>query len=207
LIISGLSVDPSQHRKRVKHFHEPGDLHELTFSCYRRLKLLTNNPWKEKLSREIDEACEAEQLLLIAFVYMPEHVHLLLWPLTNEPRIDIFLKRIKRPVSVLARDNLRASGSRLLDQLTIRERPGKTVFRFWQEGPGYDRNLQTAQAVQASIDYIHLNPVKRGLCQQASNWRWSSARYYESGGRNVDPALPKLAFLPPEFWLELATRG
>jgi putative transposase len=138
---------------------------------------------------------------------MPEHVHLLLWPQTNEPQIDIFLKRIKRPVSVLARDNLRASGSRLLERLTVRERPGKTAFRFWQEGPGYDRNLQTAKAVQASIDYIHLNPVKRGLCQRARDWRWSSARFYESGGTTVDPVWPRVRFLPAEMWTELALRG
>src|SRR5687768_9473839 len=93
-------------------------------------------------------------------VYMPEHVHLLLWPQTNEPRIDLVLKRLKRPVSILARDNLRATNARLLQRLTVRERPGKFAFRFWQEGPGYDRNLQTCEAVLASIDYIHLNPVK-----------------------------------------------
>jgi putative transposase len=193
------------HRKTIKHYHEPGDLHELTFSCYRRLKLLTNNPWREKLSREIDAACAAEQMRLLAFVYMPEHVHLLLWPQTNEPRIDLFLKRIKRPVSVLARDDLRASGSRLAAKLIVQERPGKLAFRFWQEGPGYDRNLQTAEAVQASLDYLHLNPVKRGLCQRARDWRWSSARFYESGGTSIDPALPQLSFLPAEFWTSLRT--
>jgi putative transposase len=190
---------PRKH-KTVKHYHQPGDLHELTFSCYRRIALLTNNAWREKLSRTIDDACEAEQCRLIAFVYMPEHVHLLLWPQTNEPRIDLVLKRLKRPVSILARDNLRATNARLLQRLTVRERPGKFAFRFWQEGPGYDRNLQTCEAVLASIDYIHLNPVKRGLCPRARDWRWSSARFYESGGTVVDPALPRLTFLPNEFW-------
>jgi hypothetical protein len=28
------------HRKLVKHYHEPGDLHELTFSYYKRQPLL-----------------------------------------------------------------------------------------------------------------------------------------------------------------------
>jgi hypothetical protein len=31
--------------------------------------------------------------------------------------------------------------SRLLERLTVRQRPGVATFRFWQEGPGYDRNL------------------------------------------------------------------
>lgn len=134
----------------------------------------------------------------------PEHVYLLLWPQTNEPRIDLVLKRLKRPVSILARDDLRASRSRLLERLVVRERPDKMVFRFWQEGPGYDRNLQTCEAVQASIDYIHNNPVVRGLCRRARDWRWSSARFYESGGKLHDPAWPRLTFLPNEFWTSQA---
>jgi putative transposase len=86
----------------------------------------------------------------------------------------------------------------LLHKFTIRERPDKMVFRFWQESPGYDRNLQTKYAVASSIDYIHQNPR---LCQTARHWRWSSARFYESDGPEVDPLHPIITFLPYEFWL------
>ncbi|MCA9218462.1 MAG: hypothetical protein KDB27_35580 [Planctomycetales bacterium] len=65
-----------------------------------------------------------------------------------------------------------------MDKLTVRERPGKNSFRFWQEGPGFDRNIFSPDAIQASIDYIHDNPSKRGLCKRAVDWKWSSARYY-----------------------------
>jgi putative transposase len=64
------------------------------------------------------------------------------------------------------------------EQLTVQERPGKTCFRFWQEGPGFDRNIFSRAAVLRAIDYLHLNPVRRGLCQRTVDWRWSSARYY-----------------------------
>jgi hypothetical protein len=66
---------------------------------------------------------------------------------------------------------------------------------------GHDRNLQSQLAVQNSIDYIHQNSVRRKLCQKARDWRWSSARFYESEGREVDPLHPVLTFLPYEFWL------
>ena len=81
------------------------------------------------------------------------------------------------------------------------------AFRFWQEGPGYDRNLNTCRAVEAAIDYIHLNPVRRGLCHRARDWRWSSARFYESGGTAIDPALPEITFLPADYWNDVSTRG
>src|SRR5688572_28846270 len=52
-----LSLQP--HRKRIRHFHEPGEIHELSFSCYRRLPLLTNNSRRTILSRSIDESCQS----------------------------------------------------------------------------------------------------------------------------------------------------
>jgi putative transposase len=95
--------------------------------------------------------------------FLPEHIHLLVFLTrsdTTEERISEFLRAVKMPCSQDIKQDLEASGSRLLERLTTRERPGRMAFRFWQEGPGYDRNLQTQATVLAAIDYIHLNPVR-----------------------------------------------
>ena len=193
------------HRKLVKHYHEPGDFHELTFSCYRRMPLLTNDAWRSHLARSINESLEAEPFRLTAFVIMPEHVHLLLFPTGRDPEevvraISRFLASVKRKCSASVKRDLVAADSRLLERLTVRERPGRTVFRFWQEGPGYDRNLQTEVSVLAAIDYIHLNPVRRGLCEKAIEWRWSSARWYASEGADEDSAMPRIHGPPAELF-------
>ena len=187
------------HRKRVKHYHEPGDFHEFTFSCFHRRPLLTNNTWRTYLSESINVVCDPSLFRLIAFAYMPEHVHLLIYPLENKPDLGRLLALIKQPTSRRVKQDLIDNRSRLLKQLTVQERPEKMVFRYWQEGPGYDRNLQTVKAVLSAIDYIHLNPVRRGLCQQASDWRWSSARWYESDGQNQDADLPAIHGVPAGF--------
>ena len=187
------------HRKRIKHYDEPGDFHELTFSCYRRWKLLTNDPWRVFLANAIDEAFVAENCRLVAFVFMPEHVHLLMYPAdgtVDEERVSRLVAAVKRPCSVQVKEKLVEAGSPLLDRLTVQERPGKEAFRFWQEGPGYDRNLKTEDAVCASIDYLHMNPVRRGLCKTPSDWRWSSVRWYLSNGMIADPQLPKIHGVP-----------
>ena len=186
--------------KTIKHYHDPGDLHELTFSCYRRIQLLTNNAWRTGLSRAIDDACAACEFDLIAFVFMPEPVHLLVYPRTSDPAVSSFLARVKRPVSSQVKADLQATQSPLLKRLIVRERPGKWTFRMWQEGPGYDRNLRDCAAVRASIAYLHDNPVKRQLCHQPDQWRWSSARHFHSDGTTHDAALPKISPLPAEYW-------
>ena len=90
---------------------------------------------------------------------MPEHEHLLVLPTSNEFKVSRFLARLKQPASSQINQILVEQGSRLVDQLTVPERPGKSCFRFWQEGPGFDRNIFSAAALSASIDYIHMNPV------------------------------------------------
>ncbi len=194
-----------RHRKQVKHYHEPGDLHELTFSCYRRMPLLTNDGWRGYLAKSCDEAFQAEPFQLVAFVFMPEHVHLLLLPSNHDPELVVAglsrcLACCKRRCSVQVKQDLISAKSPLLKKLVIRERPGKVVFRYWQEGPGYDRNLRTRAAVLAAIDYIHMNPVRRGLCAKAVDWRWSSAKWYATDGHHQDPALPRIDALPAEFF-------
>lgn len=178
------------HRERVTHFNEPGHYLELTFSCFRRLPLLTDDVCRELLSHSIEQAMARHHYRLVAFVYMPTHVHLLTFPEAESSRVDQLLRAIKRPFSFRVKQHLEASESPLLKTLTIRQRPGVMTFRFWQEGPGYDRNLTKPETILAIINYIHNNPVRRGLCQRAEEWRWSSAQHYHTKGKERDTALP-----------------
>ena len=119
------------HRKRVKHYHQPGEFHELTFSCYRRLPLLTNDRWRRWLAESIDDAASSHEFHLNAFVFMPEHVHLLIWPTPGETAaedISSFLAAVKRPVSrrvkaALSESVASTSSQRLRKLLTSRDRP------------------------------------------------------------------------------------
>ena len=150
------------HRKTVRHFHEMGHLHELTFSCYRRMPLLTNDVWRERLARCLDAAGRESAIQRVGFVFMHEHAYLLVYPTTAIPSIGRYLARIKQPFSKQIKGILLERDSRLLSRLTVRERPGKECFRFWQDGPGFDRNLFSAEAIASSLETIHNNPVSRG---------------------------------------------
>ncbi len=142
---------------------------------------------------------------MAAFVYMPEHIHLLIYPGANASAIDEFLSAFKRPFSCRIKRLLEEINSPLLRKLTLRQRPGAESFRFWQEGPGYDRNLDRPNTVLTAIDYIHRNPERRGLVDRAIDWHWSSARWYEGLTYESQLQLPKLEKLPAEFLIQ-ATR-
>ena len=187
------------HRKRVKHFHEPGHCHELTFSCYQRRQLLTNDAWREMLSRAIDSATDRHGFRTVAFVFMPEHVHLLVYPLTATGKVDALLKAIKRPFSYRIKQVLVRARSPLLKQLTVQQRPGATTFGFGRKGRDTIGTSRIRVRCWPQLTTSTETLFRRGLVKRAVDWRWSSARCYLQADAHVDSMLPTIHKLPAEF--------
>jgi len=126
---------------------------------------------------------------------MPEHVHLLIRPRLPDYATKTILANIKRPVGQKAVAWLRQNRPEFLDRLTIHNR-NRTYHRFWQAGPGQDHNVYDPAAVHEIIEYIHNNPVRRGLVTRAEQWLWSSASdwaTYEDVVLKIDRTVPTIA--------------
>ena len=126
----------------------------------------------------MEEVRRSLTVALWAYVIMPEHVHVLLYPQYPDYAMRRILAGLKRSVSVAARRHLQDSGDKQwLDRLAV-EYPGRRVFRFWQPGGGFDHNIFREKTVPTVMDYIHNNPVRRGLAATPTDWEWSSARFW-----------------------------
>ena len=66
------------HRKRCKSYNIPGDAHELNFSCFRRLPLLSKERTCQWFLDALDQARRRLDFALWAYVLMPEHIHVIL---------------------------------------------------------------------------------------------------------------------------------
>lgn len=108
---------------------------------------------------------------------MPEHVHVLVYPGDAAERTSAFLQATKEPVARKAIRYLTDHAPQWLRPITVREGQ-RERRRFWQPGGGYDRNVTSVKALRAMIEYIHANPVRRGLAARPEDWQWSSARWY-----------------------------
>lgn|SRR5262245_31533619 len=177
--------------------NEPGHAHELTFTCFRRYQFLAAERTCEWLAAAIDAARIQYDFALWAYVFMPEHVHLLIYP--RRPVYDIrqLLKAIKVPVGRRAVAYLKEFAPDWLPRITV-HRGTRPERRFWQAGGGYDRNLWETKTILAVIEYIHANPVRRRLVQRAVDWKCSSAGWWEQAGRNfLEPNKIDLGSLTP----------
>jgi len=129
------------------------------------------------LCSAIDRAREIHDLALLAFMFMPEHVHLIVHPRQAAYDISAVLRSIKLSVSRRAIRHLEEHDPAWVEKLT-RRRGSRTERLFWQSGGGYDRNVVELHTLRGMIDYLHANPVRRGLVAKPTDWEWSSARHY-----------------------------
>lgn len=132
---------------------------------------------------------------LWGYVFMPEHVHLIVRPADGVP-IGSVLDQIKKPVTTWAIGWLHRRQPSALVHLEDRRPSGKVFHRFWLPDGGYDRNLRSANDVHEKIGYIHANPVRRELVAPPRDWRWSSWRaWHEHAG---EPLPVDRETLPPK---------
>ena len=146
----------------LKRFQKAESLHFITFSCFHRLPFLEASRPKDIVETVLEQIRARHQARVYAYVLMPEHVHLLM----NEPPsilVAQFLKAVK--------------------QITSRKLRGDRG-QFWQHRY-FDRNIRGEAARSEVIDYIHRNPVKRGLVASPEQYRWSSFSHYATGIRGA----------------------
>ena len=173
----------TQVRKTLQRFNTEGDAHFLTFSCFKRQPFLKSERTLTWLADSVNRAGTLHQYDLWGYVFMPEHVHLLVSPIHPDYDISQFLESVKRSVTRKAFGYRNTSGKpdHVWDPFLDVHESGKVHFRFWQRGAGYDRNIFNSEEVREKLNYIHNNPVKRELCETPIDWPWSSARFYETG--------------------------
>jgi len=80
-------------QKRRRRYDEPGQARELTFSCYRRYQFLSRDRTRLWFIQALETARTNWPFDLWAYVIMPEHVHLLIYP--REPGLKAGAKRTR----------------------------------------------------------------------------------------------------------------
>jgi putative transposase len=147
----------------------------VTFSCYRRRRLLDHDRAKRIVLGVLHSQLTLQRGRCVDFVVMPDHVHAILW-FPEPDQISHFMKQWKQRSSVQIK---RWVASRL-PRYAARIDPADPV---WQ-ARYHDFNVFTRQKLEEKLLYMHENPVRAGLVQHPCEWPWSSARYY-TWGRSV----------------------
>ena len=162
------------HWKKLKRYNTPNHARELTFSCYKKYPYFSDSIACEIFLDYLDSARKFYKFELWAYVIMPDHIHILIWPDERGYIVPKVLHSVKGHTAYKYKEHLILNTRESFDVYCI-EIKGKKRFKFWQPGGGYDRNLWNAKPIHSAIDYIENNPVRAELVTHPDDWRWSSA--------------------------------
>lgn len=161
-------------RNRLQRFYGRGDLHFITFSCRGRLPLLGNSRARNTFVMVLDEVRAQHEFRLLGFVVMPEHVHMVV----SEPKVSSpsdMMQSLKQKVSFRLNPSRETIGNRVADADFEDDE-----YAFWLQR-FYDFNVWSSGKLEQKLEYMHRNPVQRGLVSHPKHWPWSSWSYYEKG--------------------------
>jgi putative transposase len=125
-----------------------------------RTRTAVNENELEILARVFDRVRQRRGFLLSGYVFMPDHWHGLIYPAAGDtlPRLMGALK---------------IASSRAMN------RSRHTSGEFWQLRY-FERAIRTVKEYRDALQYLHFNPVKKGLVKKPEDWPWSS--FHSFGG-------------------------
>jgi putative transposase len=163
-------------RNPLRRHYGRGDLHFITFSCYRCPPNLGTARARHRFVKILNKVRQRFGFQLLGYVVMPEHVHLII----SEPKKctpSQVLQVLKQRVSRASRRRPKKASMQLPLPFCP---PESETPAFWQRR-FYDFNVWSSRKLQEKLNYMHRNPVQRKLVVHPREWPWSSWSYYENG--------------------------
>lgn len=161
---------------RLHRYYGAGHSHFITTSCYQRRPLLGSAQNRDLFLYVLEQVRRRYHFSVPGYVVMPEHVHLLITePERGNP--SVVMQAVKQGFARrLIACRHRAEGTRA----NSTESKGMEQVHIWQ-ARFYDFVVFSESKREEKLNYIHENPVRRGLVLIPELWAWSSYRHYAFG--------------------------
>jgi len=162
-------------RSRYKFLENPTP-HFITGTIVNWLPLFASQSVVKIILDSLKFLQDHQRLTLYAYVIMENHLHLIASADNLGREIGDFKSYTARKIIDYFIDR---KSERILKQLSyhkLRHRQDRS-YQFWQEG-SHPEQIQSPEMMVQKIEYLHLNPVKRGYVDDTIHWRYSSARNY-----------------------------
>jgi putative transposase len=156
---------------------EPNLVHYVTAVTYDRVPVFRSEDACSLMIEALATTRLKDPFKLIGYVIMPDHFHLLANPLGLD--VSIVAGRLKGRSASSILKWLRAEGhAASLAKLTlpIALQSGQTHAVWLKEFSAID--IWSHRFIRQKLHYIHMNPVRAGLCDHPAKWRWSSYHAY-----------------------------
>lgn len=167
----------------------------VTFSVVDWLPVFVSEAACRIVTDSLNFCHERKGLRTNAFVIMPTHLHAIVFDENwNADSLQRALTDFRKFTGRQLLDYCAGHMPACFGQVFKSQAGGDRERRFWQPSRHPEAILSEGFWRQ-KIDYLHDNPCRKGLVIRAADWRFSSARWYVSDGREkTDVLLSTLQF-------------
>ncbi|MBI3511175.1 MAG: transposase [Bacteroidetes bacterium] len=153
------------------------------------LPLLEEEPYKKILYQSMAFVNAKYSAHIISYVFMPNHIHFIIC-FAKENKLIEYMRDFKKYTSYkITRTMSEVEGKESLVPLQYIYR--KQVLKVWQDRFD-DLYLFKTKTLLIKLNYIHENPVRKKLCDEASDYKHSSAAFYL---KDETPLMPVMHFM------------
>ena len=158
----------------------------MTYAVVDWVNVFTRPVYKDIVVDSLKYAQENKGLNLHAWVIMSNHVHLIVSARDGYKLSDIFRDHKKHTSKLIIQEIQENPGeSRKRWMLWLfashgKRNPNNKEYQFWQQD-NHPVELDTNEMIDQRLDYLHNNPVKAGIVNEAENYIYSSAIDYADG--------------------------
>lgn len=144
----------------------------MTTTCLGWVPAFRTEEAKSILLARLVRECQRRGARLHAYCIMEHHLHLVISaPLDRT--MSSFMQIVKNQA---AKDILSVATPFIRRRLREEAKDGRSLWQRSFRGVP----IRTERVLWSCIKYVHLNPIRAGLCERPEDYAWSSARLYEA---------------------------
>lgn len=139
--------------------------------------LLKPDKYKDIIIQSLQFLVKEKRIELNAFVIMSNHIHLIWQTQSEHLKENVQRDFLKYTSQTMIRD-LELNHVEVLKVFEVNAKDRK--YQVWQRNP-LSIDLWTREVYMQKMEYIHNNPVTAGICSYPEQYKYSSAKFYETG--------------------------
>ena len=165
----------------------------LTFTIVNWVDLFTRQVYRDLFLDSLRYCQEKKGLIVYAWVIMSNHLHLVIS--TDEGNLSGIIRDLKSFTSKSFIDAIKTENESrrnwLLKQFAFEASKHKRnkKFQIWTHH-NHPIELISNKFIDQKINYIHENPVKAGIVDNAEDYKYSSARNYAGEKGLIEVVIP-----------------
>ncbi len=169
-------------RSKYKILNQEG-LYFITSSIVGWLPVFYSEKYLNILIESIKFSQTKKNIKLYAYVLLDNHFHLIV----SGDNLSNVMKSIKSFTAKEIINQLKIDQKEVyLNHFKINKLKYKvkSEYQVWQESY-HPQELISDNIIQQKVEYIHLNPVRKGIVTEPEHWKYSSAGFFSTGEEGI----------------------